>query len=429
MHCKSCELLVEQNVKQVPGVTKVHVNQAKGLAEIYFHQTRPTLPQIAEAVKTAGYELGEKEKLPWLSRNGSDYKTLFKAALILLSLYLVAKWTGLAGVSFNPGNSGLFVALLVGLVAGISTCMALVGGLVLSLSARHAELHPEATSAQKFRPHIFFNLGRIFGFSLLGGLAGLAGSIFRPSPNVMGILTILIGGVMIFFGLKLVEIFPSLRDKNISLPAGVAKIFGLHKETKEYSHRGAIIMGALSFFLPCGFTQAMQLYAVSTGSFWQGALIMFLFALGTAPGLLGIGGLASVVKGKKARLFFATAGLTVITLGLFNITNGSHLISKPTIRSVNQTVVSQTQPQQINMTQGEYGYQPNIFTVKVGQPVKWVINSTSFSCASYIVMTRYGISQPLRPGQNIIEFIPNELGQIPFSCSMGMYRGVFNVVS
>jgi plastocyanin domain-containing protein len=28
----------------------------------------------------------------------------------------------------------------------------------------------------------------------------------------------------------------------------------------------------------------------------------------------------------------------------------------------------------------------------------------------------------------VIEFTPNETGSIPFSCSMGMYRGVITVV-
>ena len=40
----------------------------------------------------------------------------------------------------------------------------------------------------------------------------------------------------------------------------------------------------------------MQLYAMSTGSPITGALTMGVFALGTAPGLLGVG-LTSIVKG------------------------------------------------------------------------------------------------------------------------------------
>jgi sulfite exporter TauE/SafE len=46
---------------------------------------------------------------------------------------------------------------------------------------------------------------------------------------------------------------------------------------------GAFISGALTFFVPCGFTFAMQLYAMQTGSFWMGAVVMLLFAGGTLP--------------------------------------------------------------------------------------------------------------------------------------------------
>ncbi|NCP77121.1 sulfite exporter TauE/SafE family protein [bacterium] len=45
----------------------------------------------------------------------------------------------------------------------------------------------------------------------------------------------------------------------------------------------ALGSGALTFFLPCGFTLAMQAYAITTGSFITGALTMMAFALGTAP--------------------------------------------------------------------------------------------------------------------------------------------------
>jgi plastocyanin domain-containing protein len=43
-------------------------------------------------------------------------------------------------------------------------------------------------------------------------------------------------------------------------------------------------------------------------------------------------------------------------------------------------------------------------------------------------MPKYGISKSLRAGENIITFTPTQTGEIPFSCSMGMYRGKFIVV-
>jgi len=304
----------------------------------------------------------------------------------------------------------------------------LVGGLVLALSARHAELHPEAGTFQKFRPHIYFNLGRILGYALFGGIIGYLGSAIKPSPKFMGLMTIAVGGVMLFLGLKLIEIFPALRDKTLALPKSISRLFGMKTENKEYSHKGAVLSGALTFFLPCGFTQAMQLYAVSTGSFAQGALIMSLFALGTAWGLLGVGGLSSVFKGRAAKKFFAVAGLAVILLGVYNISNGGSVVFTKFGEQNNAVLTGNEDYQEVKMTQGAGGYSPNVLTVKRGKPVKWIINSTTtYSCASYIVMPKFGISQPLQKGQNIITFTPTETGEIPFSCSMGMYRGKFIV--
>src|SRR5680860_1028671 len=327
--------------------------------------------------------------------------------------------------------------------------MALVGGLILGLSARYAEVHPEATRVQKFKPHLFFNFGRLTSYALLGGLIGLVGSVLRLSSSLLGGLTIIVGIVMLLLGLKLIEIFPRLSNTSFVLPKSISRIFGLRQESKEYSHRGSFITGALTFFLPCGFTQSMQLYAVSTGSFLQGALIMFLFALGTMPGLLGIGGLTSAVKGVFARYFFRFAGLVVIILAWVNISSGYNLMgfapisfqSNNTSTDLNQTltggktsavvdVKTEGGKQIAIMEQNRSGYEPNSFVVKKGVPVKWVINSTNnYTCASYLVIPSLGISKALSMGENIIEFTPTEVGEIRFTCSMGMYSGFFKVIN
>src|SRR3989344_4226568 len=143
MHCKSCEILIEKNLKKIPGVTSVKAHQRAGRADVVANrQIAPE--QIADAVKTAGYEVGEKEKLPWISRDANDYLELGIIALILAVLFLSAKGYGLFSVSLVPSGTGLVIALLVGLVAGVSTCMALIGGVGLGGGARCAAVYPDA---------------------------------------------------------------------------------------------------------------------------------------------------------------------------------------------------------------------------------------------------------------------------------------------
>ena len=82
----------------------------------------------------------------------------------------------------------------------------------------------------------------------------------------------------------------------------------------------------------------------------------------------------------------------------------------------------------LEMTQSASGYRPDVLKVKAGIPVRWIITSeSSFTCASTIAVPSLNIQKNLQKGQNIIEFTPTQKGSIPFSCSMGMYRGTILV--
>jgi plastocyanin domain-containing protein len=99
---------------------------------------------------------------------------------------------------------------------------------------------------------------------------------------------------------------------------------------------------------------------------------------------------------------------------------------------INYTPVDQEIQQQdvqvIKMTQSASGYSPKTLRVKAGVPVRWIITSeSSFTCASSIVVPSLGIRTNLQKGENVIEFTPTEKGSIPYSCSMGMYRGTILV--
>jgi sulfite exporter TauE/SafE/copper chaperone CopZ len=437
MHCKSCEMLVEKELLQIKQIKKAEVSYRHGHAQIFYDKKQPNETDLAKAIEKAGYKIGEPDKKHFFSRNTKDYKDLGLAFLFVVCAYWLLKALGLTSLGVNTGtNSASFgVVLMVGLVAGFSTCMALVGGLVLGLATKHSEMHPEATTGQKFKPHLYFNLGRISGYAVLGGVLGAAGSAFQLSSTSTGFLTILVALVMLLLGLQLIDISPRINSWKFTLPKSIAKLFGANRHEKEYSHKNSIIMGALTFFLPCGFTQAMQLYAVSTGSFTKGAMIMGIFALGTAPGLLSIGGLTSVIKGGAARRFFKVAGVTVILLALFNLSNGLALAGwnfntepAPIQGSQDPNVSLVDGVQIINMVENARGYSPNQFTIKKGIPVRWIIDAQApYSCASSLVVPKLNIRKNLQAGENIIEFTPTETGRLPFSCSMGMYTGSFYV--
>jgi len=436
MTCRSCELITEDELGSVVGVKKVKTNFRTGTAEIWYEGEKPSDGIIERAIIGAGYKMG-KENRVWVSTDISLWiETLFAFCAVLV-LYFFAKAFGLFDISLGAGEklSNLPFVLLLGIVAGLSTCMAMVGGLVLATSARFSEMHPEASMKQKFLPNVYFNIGRVGGFAFLGGLLGFLGATFQLSSFAVGFMTLLIGGVMFLVGLQLLELFPRLSMWKLQLPKSIARILGIQSQTKKiYSHRRTMLLGMMTFFLPCGFTQLVQLFVVTQGSFLVGALTMGMFALGTAPGLLGIGGIVASAQGTFRQFFFKSAGIIVIALGIFNFQNGSALVKLGSETETIDTNIEQTnsvdqkEVQVIRIVQDANGYSPKQLTVKKGQPVKLIIDSEdSYTCATSFTMPKAGIRKTLKPGENVLEFTPGEAGTLPFSCSMGMYRGVINV--
>lgn len=432
LHCKACEILSEDALKRVAGVTRAKVSQKTGEAEIFYQEKNvPVLSEIKTSLEEIGY--GVKDNNENKNKTGNySWIILILAIFVVywfISLYSLPDFSSFLG----QGEFSFSLALLVGLVAGVSTCLALVGGLIFGLSANYAKEHPEATHFQKFQPHLLFNLGRIGGFFILGGILGLIGSTFKLSPIFNGLLIILAGLTILFLGLKLLDI-PAFNDLEISLP----KNFGRAFKTKN-----ALLLGALTFFLPCGFTQAMQIYALGTGNFLSGGLVMALFALGTAPGLLGLGGLASLIKKGKSNLFFKIAGGIIIIFALFNLNNGSRLIQisgADDFTATNKTIDNSSLTlspgveikdgvQIVTMSETNRGYSPDNFTIIKNMPVRLVIKAEApYSCASSLIIPSLKLQKQLKPGENIIEFTPAKTGSIPFSCSMGMYTGSFTVI-
>ena len=364
----------------------------------------------------------EEEKLEVITSDTSVYKHMTISLIVLLVLGAVLYYSRLSNI-FAPvtGDITLGVALLFGITAGFSTCMALVGGIVVAISARHAEMHPKATRLQRLKPQIVFNLGRIVIFGLLGGLIGYLGSFVSFTPAWIGLLTLAVAIYMLYLGLQLTGLSPKLTKFTIRLPKRMSSIV--------YSE-STFLLGGMTFFLPCGFTQAVQLAAVASGSALTGALIMLLFAVGTTPGLLTAGVLSSNIRGRWAKPLFVFVGVLVILLSLLNIRSAYNLINLrgPKKAPENTAVMSVDGTQVVKMSVEKNGYSPNTFTIKKGLPVRWEIDvKDTGTCASFLVAPGIVDYKTLKRGTNIIEFTPQEAGNLGFACAMGMYTGKFVV--
>lgn len=247
-----------------------------------------------------------------------DFIYALPIALAFVVLFVLLQKLGLVKL-VNTSSVSYGTAFLIGIVASLSTCMAVVGGLVLSMSATFAR------EGDRVRPQVLFHIGRIASFFILGGVIGAIGASFTLGTTGTFVMGLLVGIVMLILGINLLDVFPWAKLLQPSMPKFLAKnALGVSK----FNHiLTPLLVGIATFFFPCGFTQSMQLYALTTGSFFSGGLTMLAFALGTLPVLALIGFSSfSIQNSPKAGVFFKTAGLIVILFALFNVMNSLAII-------------------------------------------------------------------------------------------------------
>ncbi len=437
MTCRACETRVGKALRAVPGVERVRVSARRGTA-VLTTSGAIDRSRLNRAVRGAGYELGAAERA-WLTRDRQVWRDVVLATATVAALAVVASQTGLldtvAGAGGLVTSGGLAVVVVLGLAAGFSTCMALVGGLVLAVAARFAQQHPELDARRRLRPHVAFNAGRVAGFAVLGAATGALGATVALDPRAVAVLMVAVSLVMGALGLRLTAVSPRLAGGGPALPAGIARALRLDRAGDSYRDRSAVLLGAGSFFLPCGFTQAVQVYALSTGSPARAGAVMALFALGTTPGLLGLGGLTAAVRDARADRFLRTAGVVVLAFAAVNVHGALGILAPglldgrsavPTTVSSNVTLEGDVQV--LRTTQVATGYEPASAAVYVDREVRWVIDSQALSCATSIHAPDLGISQLLDLGENVLTFTPTQVGTITYTCAMGMYGGTIEVL-
>ncbi len=314
MHCASCVARIEEVLKDIQAVKKAKVNLHTGEAAVegeWKEDPDAIAKTLTSHVEKYGYTFSlEKEKK---ERKWNEFLYAFPIAAAFIVGFIFLQKIGLVNM-ITTGEVGYGTAFLIGLIASVSTCLAVVGGLALSLSANYAK------EGSGWKPQMLFHGGRLIGFFILGGVIGLLGGSFRIGQTGNMILGGLVAFVMLILGVNLLDVFHGAKRFQFTMPKTIGK--KIMREREVVHGITPFMIGAVTFFLPCGFTQSMQLYALSTGSFIRGAGIMLVFALGTLP-ILSLLSFSSVnIKEKSWNgIFFKTAGLVVIVLALFNLVN------------------------------------------------------------------------------------------------------------
>jgi sulfite exporter TauE/SafE/copper chaperone CopZ len=315
MHCNACTLVIEDELGKLPSVESVDADLGSKAVSVSGDFKGKTPEEIAveltEPIRAHGYTVSVERRA--VGKSLSDFKIAVPVALTFVVLFVVLQKMGIVNL-VNAGEVTYGTAFVIGIIASLSTCMAVVGGLVLSMSATFAK------EGDRVRPQVMFHVGRIVSFFILGGAIGALGSAFTLSTSATFILSLLIGIVMLILGVNLLDVFDFAKKLQPSMPKFIAR--HAHGVSKMNHTLTPVLAGIATFFLPCGFTQSMQLYTLSTGSFLGGGLTMLAFALGTLPVLALISFSSfSIQNSSKSGIFFKSAGLIVILFALFNLIN------------------------------------------------------------------------------------------------------------
>lgn len=422
MSCSSCELRIENALGKIDGVKRIKVSLAASTATVEYDPAKVNPDQLADVIQELGYEIdrGDEEEAKSFTIN-----QFLGIAVVIFAIYFIIKTT--VGFNFIPQvdqSFGYGMLFVVGLLTSLH-CIAMCGGINLS-QCLNQPLEANGSKLNELKPSLFYNTGRVISYTVVGGAAGALGSVVTFSGTAKGIVSIVAGAFMLIIGLKMLDLFPWLRKFNIGTP----KFLG-RKISNNRGKLGPFYVGLLNGLMPCGPLQTMQIYALGTGSPLAGAIAMFFFSLGTVPLLFGFGAVSSLLSSRFNQRMLKISGALIMVLGLTMVSRGLSLSGIAAPLSGNAGSIAKIEGEvQVVTSQLESGrYYPIV--VQKGKPVRWIIRARAEDlngCNNPLTIPSLGITKELKPGENLIEFTPEQEGKIVYTCWMGMISSYIKVV-
>ena len=203
--------------------------------------------------------------------------------------------------------SALFVLGLI----GTGHCVGMCGPLTIAFPGR----------VGRFSAHLLYHAGRITTYTLIGGLLGAVGAIgtgqgvLRETVTLQTIFSLIAALFLILFALVRLQI---IREPTFMTALSPHRIPGVQAASRAATPHRVLPMlplGLAMGLLPCGLSYAAFAKALPAGSFKLGGLYLSVFGLGTLPGLLLIGTVASRFFIKHRRLSDIAAALVMLGMG------------------------------------------------------------------------------------------------------------------
>ncbi len=375
--------------------------------------------------------------------NKIKVRTVVIWLVFLIILFSVIKSNNLLSSDlinlFQISSNNLFAIFLTGLFVGGLSCLAVQGGLLAATLAQREELKlkEKTEKSNNALPIISFLIAKLVAYTILGFLLGLLGSFFNLSITSQIIMQTAVIIFMVGTALNLLNVHPVFRYFVIQPPKFLTRL--VRKQSKQSTLFAPIVLGAFTVLIPCGTTQAMMALSIGSANPVMGAAILFSFVLGTSPLFFVLGYFATKLNDALHQKFIKIAALALILLAIFNANNTLALTgSNFTIENLFQNILITKTDKHLSIITneatiniGEKGYTPNQFSIKAGAPVTLhLVNNESRSCSQAFTIPALGIQKtiPFGSSDTITFTAPNVKGPLTFMCSMGMYRGVMNVI-
>ena len=442
MTCTGCETRIEGALSALPGVVKARASAKDGSVVVTYDSQKAKPEAFRKAIEDQGYTVGTAKAQPEgkAQSKAAIAKTAGIGALVLIFILMGSHFGWFQMLNLFPvatKDTSLGMLFVIGLLTSVH-CVAMCGGINLSQCLG-------GSGQSRFSgllPSLKYNLGRVISYTVIGGIVGAIGSVVQFTGMLRGIVQLLAGVFMVLMGISLSGLFPALGRFTPHLPKALGR--KINKEKRESN--SPLYVGLLNGLMPCGPLQAMQLYALSTGSIIGGATSMLLFSLGTVPLMFALGALSSILSRKFTKYMVTAGAVLVVVMGISMFQNGLALSGIGTGTGTAQSGPAQTTAVQAETTQApgvsaDSGVQeitseltrggyPAI-TVTAGTPVKWTIKAAKANlngCNRAIIIPEYDIEKELAVGDNVIEFTPTRTGTFSYSCWMGMIRSTITVV-
>lgn len=342
-------------------------------------------------------------------------------------------------------GTNLIAIFFTGLFAGGLTCLAVQGGLLAATIAQREEerLKENATKYGDAIPILSFLAAKVLSYTILGFLLGWFGSLFQLSVTTQVALQLAVVIFMLGTAFNILEVHPVFRYFIIQPPRFLTRF--IRNQSKSSNIFAPAMLGAFTVFIPCGTTQAMMALAIASGSPFLGGVIMFVFTVGTSPLFFTLGFLATKLGDSLRFKFMRVAAYGIIIIALFNLNNALALSGGPftidkalkglwctlSFCSDSSVRASGGISNDVTINIQNAGYTPNNFSVKAESNVTLrLVNTGSYGCAQAFTIPALGIQKivPVGSSQTVQFTSPKGPTQIAFSCSMGMFRGVINVL-